>query len=476
MFNINRIARNLLSVGFSNIFSQFITFLIITYAARILGKEGFGVINLAQVITLYLSTFTIFGLQTFGIREISKDRKEAKRIISEIVSTRFLMSIIAFAVLVLITVFINKPASFKLLLVLYGLTLFPIAINTDWFFSGIQEMQHNAVYNIIRNIVPYLLLLVFLKDDKNINLIPAFTLLGLILGVIYQNYVIRFKEKISFTLLIKKATYIKCVRCGIPFLLSSMLAMVNSNIDKVIMGFTRSEGELGLYSAGYNIIFFLINVIAIIFTVIFPLFISYYHEKKWDELSKICNFASRLICLIAVPILFGGLLLSKDIIVLLFGIEYTDGYKPFMILIVYIFILFIREIYGYQLNAWNMEKEYLKAVGISSGLNFLFNLILIPLYGMFAAAWVTTLSEVINLILMREYAALVFKTGVFMNILKSSIPAFIMALSILALKYLNINVVIIIAAAVLVYFASAFLTRIISIREFKMFISKREGV
>lgn len=472
---MNKLIKNFLSVSASNLIGQLFTFLIVIYYSGILGKTNFGKVTLAQQILLYFTMIVLFGIQTYGTRLVSSDKESISKVAGEIIAFRFIISLICFSIICLTTLFINKDANFKVMFLLFGLTLIPTALNIDWIFNGLQEMQHNAVYNLCKNIIPCIIILIFLKNKNNMNMIPIAIFIGLLIGVAYQYFILfkGHKNKIKITL--KWDSILIYSKYGLPFLLSGFFSMINNNVDKIIMGFTRSEGELGVYQAAYVFISFLINVAAIIFTPIFPLLIKYHYEDKKRELQRVCEGTSKVVALIAVPLFIGGILLSKDII-LLFKREYFEAYKPLNILLIYILLLFIREIYGYQLNAWKLEREYLKIITISSSLNLIFNLILTPKYGMIAAAWITTITEVINLIYMRRCARKVIKVKDIFYILKALLPAGIMALLIIGLKLLKVNVVLIILASIIIYFIFVIVTKVIAIEEIKAFFVKREGV
>lgn len=471
MLAINRVIRNFLSVGFSNLISQIIAFLVVTHYARVLGKSDFGIINLAQSILMYFTLLTFFGLQTYGTREISKNKTNA--IVGEIITIRIFIAFLSFFVIALIAFFINRNSNFKIILLLYGITLFPNALNLDWVFAGLQEMHHNAVYNIIKSLIPFIIVILFLKSSSEIKIIPISTFIGLSIGTFYQIfiYLTRQKHGLKFKISYEKA--VQYLKFGLPFLVSGLLAMVNNNVDRIIMGFSRPEGEIGLYSAAYNIIMFLMNIIAIIFMPIFPLFISYYHQNKREELQNLSNAVARIVILIAIPISLGGAFLSKDIILLLYGFEYYEAYKPFVILLIYILFLFLRETFGYQLNAWGREREYLKVVAISSLLNFIMNLIFIPKYGMNIAAFITVMTEFINFYLMRKYASEVIITPYAGHIVRIMPPTAIMIICVLTLSALKVHVITNILSAILVYFAMIILFKYISIDELRTIILKK---
>ncbi|MFD3156173.1 flippase [Haloimpatiens sp. FM7330] len=468
--------KNFLSVGFANIVSQLMAFFVIAYYARIIGKVEFGKVSLAQSILMYFTMITLFGFQTYGTREISRNRKNTERLVGDIVSLRLIIASICFCIVCVIAVFANKGVEFRNLLILYGLTVFPLSFNIDWFFSGIQEMHHNALYNIIRNFVPFVLIMLLFKNKNRIYYIPIFTSIGLLFAVLYQSYIYKSKQKLNYNLGIHKKVMLNYIKIASPFLISSLLSMINCNMDSIIIGFLRSDAELGIYSSAYKIIFFLTNLIAVVFTPVFPVMIQYYNYNDKSYLNKLMDNVSKIVIMLAVPICVGGILLSKEIIILIFKQEYVSAHVPLSILLIYVLVLFMRETYGYALNAWNMEREYLKTVIISSMTNVVLNLILIPLYGIVAAAVTTVISEILNYLFMQRYAFKVVKTNYMKNIIRVIMPTFIMVIGIIVMKLLNIHVIIDIVVSIIVYFSSIVIFKYMTLDEVKKFLKKKSGI
>jgi O-antigen/teichoic acid export membrane protein len=472
---INKVAKNFLSISFANLISQVLTFLVVAYYAHILSPSEFGDLSTVQALMLYFTMFVMLGLQTYGTREVSKSEANINSTVGNIALLRIIAFFISYIMLFSFG-FLNKGNTvFNNLLLLYGITLLPSSLNLEWVFSGLQEMQHNAIYNLIKNILPCILIFIFFKQKEQIYLIPIFTSIGLFAALIYQLYIYYINKSFKFLIKPKLENSLRYIKYGLPFMISGILAMINCNVDRIVIRFTRSAWEAGVYSAGYNIIMFLTNIVTLIFIPFFPLLIKFYHTKELDKLKKVIDNIVRIIALVAFPIFVGGALLSKEIILLLFGKKYIEGYVSFSILMIYILILFIREIYGYCLNAWDLEKRYLKIVFISSMVNLVLNLIFTRYYGMNIAAIITVLSEIINLLLMRRFANNVLKIQVLKQFENTLIPTIIMGAAILLIKYFNINVLVNIFAAIIIYFATVIKFKYISIDELKMLISKKEG-
>ncbi|UZW15947.1 flippase [Clostridium pasteurianum] len=475
---MNRVAKNFLLTISSSLISQVIVFFTGTYYATKIGASYFGTVNTVQAMILYFTMVVLFGLQTYGTREIAKDRENIKQVVGDILIFRFILFILSFAVIVIISsAFENNINSIKTLFILYGLTLLPTAMNIDWVFNGIQEMKYNAVYNIIKNIIPFILIYIFLREKSQVYYIPLFTFIALFIGTIYQGYIYFLKKRFTLSINLNKKKFISYVNFGLPFLISGILAMINTNVDRIIIMFTRGSEEAGIYGSAYYIILFLINIETMIFTPIFPLIINYFNNNDRENLKKLMNNTSKIITAFIMPVVIGGILLSKDIIVLLFDKSFIGAYSPFIILLLYALILFFREIYGWGLNACGMEKKYLKTVTISALVNLILNLIFTPRYGMNMAAAITVLSEIINIVMMRYYAKRIIIVSNYINIIKSLFPCFIMAIVIIILKYFNINVVFTIILSAIFYSIFIIITKYITLQEVRsILIGKNGGV
>ena len=76
---------------------------------------------------------------------------------------------------------------------------------------------------------------------------------------------------------------------------------------------------------------------------------------------------------------------------------------------------------------------------------------------------------------MRRFANNVLRIQVIKQFKNTLIPTIIMGAAIILLKYFNINVLVNIFAAMIIYFAAVIKFKYISIDELKMIISKKEG-
>jgi O-antigen/teichoic acid export membrane protein len=86
-----------------------------------------------------------------------------------------------------------------------------------------------------------------------------------------------------------------------------------------------------------------------------------------------------------VPISIGGLILSSELITLLYGEEYSDAIPILWIFFISMLIMKLGGITSTFLSAMDNEKKLMFSRGIFGVTNLILNFILIPAYGAFGA-------------------------------------------------------------------------------------------
>lgn len=464
---MNKVLKNFMSTSVANIIGQLIGFLSITYYSKILLEYNYGMISFAQTFILYFTAVVLFGIQTFGTKLVVNKEKEYNKLTSELFSFRLLIAVVCVIICFVLSLLVSDDPQFPLILILWSLILLPTSLNFDWFFSGIQDMKHNAVYNLFKTVVPAIIIFALVKCKDDIYVVPVAMVMGVLLGGIYYVIILR-KHNIKIKFTISQELFIFYFKMGIPFVLSGLLSMVNGNIDKLILGLDKSRYEqLATYQAGYNFVNFIVTFIGVIFLPLFPYIVTSY-SRGASEIRKTLQTVSKVVLLITIPISIGGFLTAEDIISFFYHGEYLGAAMPFKILMLYIFIFSIREVYAYSLNGFGLEKKYLKIIGISAFFNFLLNAIFTPRYGYIIAAIITAFTEVINLILMRREIMKIASFSMVREVVRIMIPSIFMAGALIITKnYISSSIFVTIPISIVVYFVFIFLFKTVDIKELR---------
>ena len=387
------ILKNFSSLFFGQVAARGLNFLAIAYLARVLGSDGFGMINFAQAILAYLMVSCTLGLDVFGTREIAANHKIKKELfIGNLLALRVglaLMSLLGLGIFILA---INKPALEKEVMFAYGLYILPFVFYLGWVFCGIERMEYIGIAAVLSRLAFLATVVVLIKDPGNVIFVPylwftAAVVESLFLIFSYPKFgSIKFNVHLpEWKLFIKDSAWI-----GI----SVILLQIYSNFNMVMLGFMKTNQDVGLYSAAHKLILFMVAIGSFYNNSIFPVISRYAKESKL----KLKKFIHKNITFIGI----GGVALwillfmfARQIIVLAYGDGYQGSVLAFQILSLTIVIGIIRLICISVLIASNRIRESLWGVGIGCGINVTLSFLLIPRYGIVGAAIATVIGEII---------------------------------------------------------------------------------
>lgn len=403
MTAIQRIAKNFLFLAVAGVIAGLISFVATVYLARVLGPGDFGKINFAIAIIAYFMLIANLGLPMLGTREIARDKDKIGDYVGHIVAMRLAFAAMAFFLLLLFVFLINKPLEVKYLIILFGLGLFPFALQLLWLFQGIEKMEYMAISQIIGAILYVAAIFYFIRSPEQLLAVPLIYVIcmlflpALFLAFIFVRHfgIVKPKFEASFW----KSLLWQALPMGFSFI----MVQIYYNFDTIMLGFMRSNEEVGFYNAAYRIIFLLLPLGGFYYTAIFPV-ISNYYKTSLESLQRLLSGTAKLMVTIGLPLAIGGTILAKPLMSLIYGSEYNSGIIAFQILIWAVTITWIGGAYGNSLIACDRQNKVAVRVAIGAAGNIVLNLILIPPYGIVGASIATVFTEgIVFLLMYREF-------------------------------------------------------------------------
>lgn len=456
MNTAQRIVKNIFSLLFSGIITQLLGFIVVVYLARVLGPGDFGKINFAIAIITYFTLIANLGLPLLGTREIARERDKIKDYLGSILTLRLCLALLGFGLLFLLTFFLNQSSEIKNLILLYGLGLIPSALLLDWAFQGVEKMEYIGLGGILSRGVNLGLVLLFIRSPEQLLLIPCFSIAAsllttvLLLAIFVKSF---GKPRFKFNFI----SWENLLRKALPLGISIVMIQIIYNIDTVMIGFMRSNAEIGYYNAAYKIILSLIMVGAVYFDAIFPVASNYY-KTSLDSLKKLQSYTAKLMVTLAFPLAVGGTILARPVMNVFYGSKYNDGIIAFQFLIWAMALIYINMVYARGMWACNKQNEYLKIVTTQAVANIALNFILIPPLGIVGAAISTVSAELLGFFFYHREFNKVVAVPIHNHIFKPLLAVIPMALGLRwGLNELNINVFLLIFAGVVIYFVFLFL-------------------
>lgn len=444
------IAKNTFWLFFGNISSRLIKAGIIIYAARILGAEEWGVFSYALSLAAFFTVFTDFGMSTVITRESSKNLSVQEKYFTTSLVIKIVMTVLAIAAFLVLAPLIVKQRAVMallpiiiLLVSLDGMRDFAASLSRAW-----EKMEIEAAIQILTNIAIVIGGFVALYYYRTSYSLSVGYTVGVAIGMLAALYPFRryFKNiRQSFDPnLIKPILY-----ASWPIGMLALMTATMLNTDTIMIGWFRDISDVGYYSAGQRIAQIIFMVPALLSTALFPSFAKFAADK--ERFANALERSILMLLMIGIPMAIGGALLAKDIMYLIYGDQYLAGSLAFAIMCLTIISGFVAPVLGNAIFALDKERKLFTYVILGISGNFLFNLLLIPRFGITGAALSTLINQTIITLylshkLNQEVSILIRRK--LPNILAASLVLFVI---VLGLSLLELPVIITIIAAAVAY-------------------------
>lgn len=184
---------------------------------------------------------------------------------------------------------------------------------------------------------------------------------------------------------------VKLVRFSKWTLTSNVLVILYTRLDVVLLGFFGKTIEAGRYNVAFSLAISLETIAASVSTVLFPRVSSFRTRKQYTEYAKkVMKYGSILVTLALVVGFF-----AAPLIVPVFGSDYVESIELFRVL--YGGFLMALVVYPMVIVLFSLNLPHYLTVldGCILLLSFAGNILLIPLYGAWGAAWVTLATKIV---------------------------------------------------------------------------------
>lgn len=183
------------------------------------------------------------------------------------------------------------------------------------------------------------------------------------------------------------------LRISPPLIAHGLSLIALSQIDRIMLTNMRGASETGVYSIVYSMSMITLALAQALESIWIPWFTEKYEKKEYRAI----DLKAKLYLWLFASIMGIIMLLSPEVLMLLTPREYWSGISIIPPLVLSSFLIYS---YSYYVGLELHEKKS-KTVSIGTVtatiINIVLNLILIPLYGMVAAAFTTLISYAVLL-------------------------------------------------------------------------------
>lgn len=376
--------------------SQFI-FPLITfpYVSRILLAEGTGKVSFATSIISYFAMFAQLGIPTYGIRacaQVRNDKKKLSKTAQEIFIINIIMSILAYIVFFIALCNVPRLKDEKTLLIIVSATIFFNAIGMEWLYKALEQYTYITIRSVIFKFIALIAMFLLIHQQSDYIIYGAISIFASSASNIFNFFNV---HKYISLRPVGEYNFKQHLKAVSVFFALSCAATIYVNLDTVMLGFMKTNVDVGYYNAAVKIKTILVSIVTSLGTVLLPRASYYVEHGLKEDFYRITKKAINFVFLVATPLMLYFMFFAKEGIFFLSGNTYGGAIVPMQIIMPTLFFIGLTNIMGMQiLVPLGKENIVLYSEIVGAVVDLAINYILIPKYASAGVAIGTLVAEI----------------------------------------------------------------------------------
>jgi O-antigen/teichoic acid export membrane protein len=173
---------------------------------------------------------------------------------------------------------------------------------------------------------------------------------------------------------------------SLPTALAGIFGMFITWVDRLFVGYFRSETEVGIYQAvaQFSVIFAL--TLSAVNAIFAPMIANLYHQGHMTRLNELFKISTKWVLYLSFPVFLVIVFAPVAAITVIFGSQYVSGSTALVILAIAQLVNVGTGSVGYLLVMTGRQKSWLVITGSMFAASLLLNVTLVPRLGLNGAA------------------------------------------------------------------------------------------
>lgn len=404
---VQRFARDV-SFSFASLgITALVHFILRVFLARYLGAGDLGLYTLSFTVYSFGMLFSVFGIGaalTKYVAQYKEDTPKTKFLVSSGSITALLIGcatglILYFCSAPIANIFFDMPELGGLLrIVSFVFPFIALEKATLGFLNGLRQMRLFALISITQSILTIILTIALVLCGYG----PRGAVLSFVLPIVLMSLFSLFSIRKSLAK--PKLEYCKpAIKMLLAFggyvILANSVDRIQAYSDSIMLGYFMKEIDVGIYAVAILLSQAIRLPSQAIQMITSPTIATHWGNGNIDNIEKLINKAIKYTAVFIVPVSFLVVFLAREIITLIFSVEFVPAVFPFQILVIGAVVGAIQASVGGALSSTAYVSMIFKISGITSVANVILNLLLIPRLGITGAAIATSTSMVVGVLL-----------------------------------------------------------------------------
>ena len=370
----------------------------VPYVTRVLLDVGVGRVSFATSIVTYFMMFAQLGIPSYGIRVTAQARdnkEELSRITHELFLISVIMTVISYILLAIGIIAIPRLREEKTLMVVTSFMIILSTIGIEWLYKGLEQYTYITVRSIIFKAISVAAMFFLVRSEGDVVWYGAVTIIAS-----SASYVLNFINARKYVYLHPVGNYNlkRHMKPVLVFFAMACATTIYTNLDVVMLGFMKTNSEVGLYNIAVKVKTILVSVVTSLGTVLLPRASYYVEHNMMEEFRVIARKALNFVFIAATPLTLYFILYAREGVVLLASDGFLGSVVPMQFIMPTLVFIGITNILGIQiLVPLGKEKIVLYSEIAGAVVDIVINAFLIPTYGATGAAIGTLVAEAVVL-------------------------------------------------------------------------------
>ncbi|MBA5791364.1 oligosaccharide flippase family protein [Flavobacterium sp. xlx-214] len=391
--------------------------LVINFAAgRILGVQGFGLVGLIENTTQLITSFTNFGINFIGIREIAAKKgvneQEFQKTIKAInffsIATGLLAAIVSIVLSSLLSKLTFETTDYYIWFILLSVyfVFTSLTQNKIIFLEGTQNFSKLIRINILSNAVNTVVVILSYYFFKINGIIIAMILSAIVTYLIYLKLTLVPNTNIKLTTNEKQTYFKEYIKSGSLMALNVFIGFLCYYVIRIFLK-DHNSAYLSYYNVG-NII--LVSYLGMIFIAMSKYFFPKLTQtiKEKDDSNLLINNQLEMSLLVILPAILIVYSFGNELISLFFSKDFKPAYSILIFGLLSIVFRGFNYAIGYLFLAHKNYKQYFIINALSDVLNAVLSIILFNKIGLYGIGLAILVNYVLSSIYIYFYVNKVY--------------------------------------------------------------------
>ncbi|WP_319558028.1 flippase [Thiomicrorhabdus sp.] len=375
-------------------FRLIVGFLVTIWVIRYLGPDDFGVYAYVTSFVMLFSILARLGLNNVVIKEIVENEGIEEKLINTAFSLKLIGSIFIFLIMIFSSFAFDHSFQVNWFIAIVGIgMLFQSLEVIEFFHQAKVNIKPIIIAKVIQLFLSSLIKVILIISNSGLEAFVWVALFDIASVSLFYLWIYVQSDRRKLSLDFDKDSIRRLWMLGWPIALSNMAMIAYVKMDQIMLFNLMDAEAVGLYAAASKISeawYFLPTMLT---ATLFPAILN---AKKKDQ--KLYEDRTQglfaLMILVGVSVALPVTFLSGWLINVLYGAAYQEAAT---VLVIHIWVgVFIA--LGMAASKWfvaeNLQKLFLVRTVTGLLINFILNLLLIPIYGIMGAAVATLISVI----------------------------------------------------------------------------------